>query len=68
MERWHGLTASFFGLEVRISMSLKEREHAGAHLLPGPKVKKKLMRSSESRLFNLSTAFQKESKKNVVRP
>lgn len=37
VERWHRLTSSFW-TEIHISMSLKEREHAGRHLLPGPKV------------------------------
>lgn len=42
-------------------MSLKERrEHAGTHLLPGPKVIK-LMRSFQKRL-NLPTDFQKHEK------
>lgn len=54
--------------EVHISMSLKEREHAGTQLLPGPKVIK-LMRSFQKQSLQLANGFSKaKSKKDVRRP
>lgn len=51
--------------EVHIGMSVKEREHAGTHLLPGPKVIK-LRRFFQKQSFELANGFSIAKSKKAV--